>query len=87
MKECEIKELIRASSMFTSFVNGQNSSIELSVYNVPIVIYKEMSGVSFFYQVPYDKKYDYDSIAGFMKIAIPVLSKMIEEERTNRLLK
>lgn len=87
MNESKIKELIVNNSMFQYFVSNQSASIEFVIKNVPVVIYKEESGTSFYYKVPYDKNYDYACIVEFMKIAIPVLNKMIDEERTNHLMK
>ncbi|MBQ0141439.1 MAG: hypothetical protein KBT06_01350 [Prevotellaceae bacterium] len=87
MKESDIIKLIDNDSMFKDFVSNQDASLEFVINNIPIVIYKEASGTSFYYKVPYDKNYDYDGIVDFMRTAIPELRKKIEEERPTSIMK
>lgn len=81
MNEDEIKELITKDGRLQSFIQDDYGKIEMSVGGIPMVIFKESTGASYYYQLPYDEKYDYDRVTRFMRIAIPVLSDLIIKER------
>ena len=81
----KIESLIRSNEVFMDFVNGTRSCMEFRIQGVPIYIFKESIGSSFYYKLPYYENFDYKKVIDFMKQAIPVLSKLIEKEKEDRL--
>ena len=81
----KIESLIRSNEVFMDFVKGTRSYMEFCIHGVPISIFKEDIGGSFYYKLPYCEYFDYKEVIDFMKQAIPVLSKLIEKEREDRL--
>lgn len=85
MNEDEIKEYITKDGRLQSFIQDDSGKIEMSVGGIPVGIFKESTGASYYYLLPYDEKCDYDSVASFMKIAIPLLSDLVIKEREKSL--
>ena len=77
--------MILNDKQFEIFVQSDAGHIEYTVGGIPVIIFKENSGGSFYYKLPYNKAYDYNKLSEFMKTAIPFISKLIEEERKKKL--
>lgn len=81
----EIESMILKSDQLGAFVQGDLGYIKYTVGDIPVIIFKEDIGGSFYYKLPYNKAYDYNKVLEFMKTAIPFISKLIEEERKKKL--
>lgn len=80
-----IEEMILNDKLFEKFVQSDAGYIEYKVCGIPIFIIKEEQGSRFYYQLPYNEGYDYNKVTEFMQVAIPIISKLIEEERAKKL--
>lgn len=85
MNREQIIQLVRSHIKIVDFVKNNSSSIEFNIDGVPIIIFKEEVGTSFYYKIPFKQEYMYDNIVDFMRIAIPELSKLVENERDKKL--
>ena len=85
MNRDDIKRLIESSETINDFISGGSSCLPIIVHRIPIFIYKEGIGGSYYYRLPYCEQYDYYKVAEFMRFAIPIISKMIEERREEKL--
>lgn len=84
MNKLEVKKQIESSDLFNDFISNSNGKLDVTVMGVPIRIYKEEVGASYYYLFPYDEKYNYSDVADFMQLAIPVISELIEKRRKEK---
>ena len=87
MNKLEVKRLVESNKMLNEFVNSANGQLDVPVNGVPIRIFKESVGVSYYYRFPYDEKYNYSDVADFMHWAVPVISELVEKRRMEKLMK
>lgn len=87
MDKQEVENLINNSKQIQDFLAGTVHTLTCSVAGTHICIFKEDVGVSYYYKLPWNKNIDYTIVSDFMKFAIPIISKMIEEERNKNLKK
>ncbi|MBR5983640.1 MAG: hypothetical protein IK025_07985 [Bacteroidales bacterium] len=85
MNKQEIENIIKSSNEIKDFIEGRNSVFNCNVEGIPISIYKENIGTSYYYRLPWNAKFDYNKVSKFMRYAIPIISKMLENERDMRL--
>lgn len=83
-KKEAIEELILGDEQISHFVQSELGHIEFNVCGVPIVIFKEEQGGSFYYRLPYDERYDYNKVSEFMQVAIPIISDLINKENKKK---
>lgn len=81
MTKNEISVLIKTSPKLNDFINAPKGYIDFKVSNVPVYIFKEDIGVNYYYKFPYNEHFNYKDVVSFMKYAIPILSKILEEKR------
>lgn len=85
MNKLEVRKLIESNKMLNAFINSPDGQIEVLVRNVRIRIFKEDIGANYYYRLPYNAEYNYNEIADFMKLAVPVISELVEKRRTEKL--
>ena len=81
MNKDEVSMLIQESPKLNDFINDSNCYIDFCISGVPVYIFKEDVGVGLYYRLPYNEHFNYEDVASFMKYAIPILSKKLEEKR------
>lgn len=86
MTQSEIKTMIENNESFQEFINGEKASMSFNISGVPVFIFKEDIGTSYYYKLPWYKGAKYVSVTNFMKQAIPLLSKMLEKKRSDKLI-
>ncbi len=82
----EVEKLIKENSHFQDFLTNHHGAMMFEIENVSIVIFKENIGTSFYYRLPYQQDADYTKVCDFMRFAIPILSKSLEQKRTQDLI-
>jgi len=87
MNKKDVENIIRSNKEIENFIEGRSGVFNCNVDGVPISIFKENIGTSYYYncRLSWNEKFDYKKVSQFMKYAIPIISKMLEEERFNRL--
>ncbi len=81
----DLEYYIRSNPDFVDFVKGKTGHMDFLINKVPVCIYREDIGVSFYYRLPYNASFDYGGVVDFMKQAIPVISRIVEDERIKNL--
>lgn len=81
----KVEDMIKKNKSFHDFVKGEKGCMEFNPYGVQISIFKEETGCGYYYKLPYNESCSYENVVTFMKKAIPIISKMIEEERNRKL--
>lgn len=86
MTKEEIKTMIENNEGFQGFLNGDKASMSFNIDGVVVFIFKEDVGTSYYYKFPWYEGAKYNSASSFMRQAIPILSKMLEDRRLDNLL-
>lgn len=87
MNKTELQQLIESSVGFDDFIDGKQSQLKVIACGVPIYIYREDNYSDYYYQLPYNAEYDYSAAIEFLKNAIPIISRILNEKNTQRLTK
>lgn len=82
----EIVKIVNSNPQQNDFIVNHNAAMSFSIANIPIYIFKEDSGCSYYYRIPYKEGANYEYVIDFMKYAIPYISRKLEEWRSNNLL-
>lgn len=87
MNKQDIESIIKNNEFVQDFLDGKEHPLICRVEGVPIAIYKEGIGASYFYKLPWDERIDYSKVTDFMKYAIPIISELVEKRRDEKLTK
>lgn len=85
MTKTEVEKIIKENPCFQQFIEDPHASMCVDVVNIPILIYKEGVGVSFYYRFPQDSNADYSDAYDFMRYAYPIISRALEKKREENL--
>ena len=81
METNEVIDFLMSLNDYGAFVSGKKGKLCFTIYEVEVVIFREEIGANYYYRQPCDEKKPYCKVCEFMKIAIPYLSKKIENHR------
>ncbi len=87
MNKSELKQLIESSVGFDDFIDGKQSQLKVIVCGVPVYINRGDNNSDYCYQLPYKAEYNYSVAFEFLKNAIPIISRILNEKNTQRLTK
>ena len=82
----EMVTIVNNNPQLEEFIVNHNAALSFCVAEIPIYIFKEDTGCSYYYRIPYKEGANYADLVDFMKYAIPYLSKKLEERRNENLL-
>ena len=82
----EIVKIVESKPQLEEFIVNHNAALSFCIAGIPIYIFKEDMGCSYYYRIPYKEGANYADLIDFMKHAIPYLSKKLEEKRSEDLL-
>lgn len=87
MTKIEIEKALMSSPMLNDFISGSAASLSVKIGGVDAYVYKEnCSNVSLYYKIPYSENKNYCEIYDFIKYAIPILVRMLEDHDANNLM-
>ena len=86
MTNDEIVKIVNNNPQLNDFIINHNGALSFCIADVPVYIFKEDIGCSYFYRIPYRASANYADLIDFMRYAIPYLSKKLEERRDENLL-
>lgn len=83
--ELSIRCQIESNEGFNDFIDGKRSQFEVNVCGVPVYIYWNGDCGELYYQQPCIAGYNYNDVLEYMKYAIPIISKMLAERKSQKL--
>lgn len=80
-----IRELIKNNKSLKSFISGDTGIMPIDDFGLPIVIFKEDVGASYYFRLPLDQNVDYSGVETIIKECVKYISELLEEKRDSEI--
>lgn len=80
-----IREAIKRNKLLDSFISGDIGMLPFDDFGLPIVIFKEDVGASYFFRLGLDQSVDYSGVEIIIKECVKYIGELLEEKRDSEI--